>query len=127
MHLVNARISLVTGAPVIHQEVTNILHYARAQEYSAHYDFYPPEVAAQKGQRVATMLVYLNDAYEGGETEFPKLNWRFKGKAGDALLFFSLSPEGLPESASLHAGLPVTKGDKWLLSKWIRDRPAPLI
>ena len=49
-----------------------------------------------------------------------------KGKLGDALIFWNLNQQGEREMDSLHAGLPVTKGEKWLLSKWVRQRPVPL-
>lgn len=133
VQLTNLRIAAAIGQPLAHQEPTNYLHYARGQEYVPHFDFF---TAAEEagfahelrtiGQRVATVLVYLNDGYEGGETHFPKLDWRFKGNVGDALIFWNLSQGGLREMDSLHAGSPVTKGEKWLLSKWIRQRPVPI-
>lgn len=128
------RIASAIGVPIDWQEPTNVLHYAIGQEYRPHYDFVAADAEAafagelaQLGQRVCTMLVYLNDAYEGGETEFTRLGWKYKGKAGDALLFWNLSISGERERNSLHAGLPVTKGEKWLLSKWVRGKPVPLI
>lgn len=134
LQLTKMRIATVTGVPIAQQEPTNILHYARGQEYVPHYDFIRPEEEAgfarelsTIGQRILTLLVYLNDDYEGGETAFPLLNWRFKGRTGDALLFWNLSTAGEREPLSLHAGLPVTKGEKWLLSKWMRQRPVPLV
>jgi predicted 2-oxoglutarate/Fe(II)-dependent dioxygenase YbiX len=134
LQLANLRIAAAIGEPLSHQEPTNFLHYARGQEYAPHFDFFTQaeEVGFAHefrtiGQRVATVLVYLNDGYEGGETEFPKLGWRFKGNTGDALIFWNLSATGEREMDSLHAGRPVTKGEKWLLSKWVRQRPVPLI
>lgn len=133
MQLVNQKIAATINVPVAHQETTNVLHYARGEQYIPHFDFFTEAEEAgfahelrTIGQRVCTMLVYLNDGYEGGETDFPRLNWRFKGKTGDALIFWNLSAEGQRELLSLHAGLPVTKGEKWLLSKWVRQRPVPL-
>lgn len=134
MQLVNQRIAGVIGVPVEHQESTNVLHYARNEQYIPHFDFFTEAEEAgfahelrTIGQRVCTVLVYLNDGYEGGETDFPKLGWRYKGKTGDALIFWNLAADGRREMDSLHAGLPVTKGEKWLLSKWVRQRPVPLI
>jgi hypothetical protein len=128
------RIAAATGLPLAQQEPTNILHYAPGEQYRPHYDFIMPEEEGafaselqRYGQRVCTVLIYLNDGYEGGETEFTRLGWRFKGKAGDALIFWNLSAAGERERNSLHAGLPVTSGEKWLLSKWVRERPLPLI
>lgn len=133
LQLIHARIAAALALPVLHQEPTNILHYQPGEQYRAHYDFLNPEeprfaqqiVAA--GQRVATFLIYLNDGYEGGETDFPRANWRFKGRRGDALLFFNVTAEGRPDPLTLHAGTPPSRGEKWLLSKWVRDRSLPLI
>ena len=61
--------------------------------------------------------------YEGGETDFPRISFRFKGKRGDALLFSNTDPAGAPDYDTVHAGLPPTSGEKWLLSQWIRSRP----
>lgn len=131
--LARLRISAALGLPLAHQESTNVLRYCQGQEYKRHYDFITPdeeggfaEELKVAGQRVVTLLVYLNDSYEGGETDFPRLNWRFKGKAGDALVFWNLSATGQREPFSLHAGLPVVRGEKWLLSQWVRERPVPL-
>lgn len=133
MQLVNQKIAATIGVPVAHQETTNILHYARGEQYIPHFDFFTEAEEAgfahelrTIGQRICTFLIYLNDGYEGGETNFPRLDWRFKGKLGDALIFWNLSADGQRELLSLHAGLPVTKGEKWLLSKWVRQRPVPV-
>lgn len=128
------RIAAAIGVPWTQQEPTNVLHYARGQQYRPHFDFVTAEdeqtfarELRQLGQRICTVLVYLNDDYEGGETEFPRLNWRYKGKTGDALIFWNMSAQGERERNSFHAGLPITKGEKWLLSKWVREKPYPLI
>jgi predicted 2-oxoglutarate/Fe(II)-dependent dioxygenase YbiX len=131
--LVHARIAATLGVDVMHQEPTNILHYKPGEQYLPHFDFVDPGVAhfqrevMQIGQRVATFLIYLNDDYEGGETAFPRLNWRFKGMAGDALMFWNVDADGRPDPKTLHAGTPPTCGEKWLFSKWVRERPVPLL
>lgn len=132
LHLVDLRIAALSGLHVIHQEPTNVLRYQPGQEYKPHYDFFAgaDEAAfgaeiARIGQRIGTVLIYLNDDYAGGETAFPHLDWRCKGKTGDALLFWSANAQGQLERNALHAGLPVTAGEKWLLSKWLRAKPVP--
>lgn len=129
IRLVKARIAEALDRPVRQQEDSNVLHYAPGEMFAEHYDFQDPaepgharELAAV-GQRIATFLIYLNDEYEGGETAFPLLNWRHKGKAGDALFFWNVSPEGAVERQLLHAGLAPTRGEKWVFSQWVRDRP----
>ena len=69
------------------------------------------------------MLVYLNQGFEGGETDFPLLDLKFKGRKGDALMFSNVDASGAPDRRMFHAGLPPTAGEKWLLSQWVRDRP----
>lgn len=129
---VNARAALAAGLPLANQEPTNVLHYLAGEEYRPHFDFITRSALNEAelracGQRAATVLVYLNDDYEGGETEFPELRLRYKARTGDALLFFNLTPEGEPDPRTLHAGLPPVRGEKWLYSKWIRQRPYPLL
>lgn len=132
LQLAHARIAAAIGVPVLHQEPTNILHYEPGQEYRPHFDFIDPGVAhfaselQRLGQRTVTFLIYLNDDYDGGATVFPRLDWSFKGKAGDALVFWNVT-DGRPDPRTLHAGTPTTGGVKWLFSKWVRDRPLPLI
>jgi len=132
MQLTQARIAAAIGAPMAHQEPTNILHYEPGQEYKPHYDFVDPGVAHFQqelmtvGQRTVTFLIYLNDDYEGGATTFPRLDWSFRGKTGDALAFWNLT-DGNPDARTLHAGTPATSGVKWLFSKWVRDRPVRIL
>jgi hypothetical protein len=79
-----------------------------------------------KGQRIKTCLVYLNDDFEGGETEFPKLALKYRGRTGDALIFENVKPNGSGDLSTLHAGLPPTRGEKWLFSQWMRSKPQPV-
>ncbi len=133
IQLIHARIAATLGLDVMQQEPTNILHYEVGEQYQPHFDYVDPGVAhfqrevMQIGQRVATFLIYLNDDYEGGETAFPRLDWRFKGKAGDALMFWNLDGQGRPDPKTLHAGTAPISGEKWLFSKWVRSKPAPLL
>jgi prolyl 4-hydroxylase len=70
--------------------------------------------------------MYLNEGYSGGSTSFPKLQLAIQGRRGDMLHFHNLGADGLGHKDTLHAGTPVTGGEKWLLSKWIRsDRYPP--
>ena len=133
MQLARLRIAATIEQSVNQLEPTNVLRYEVGQQYGAHYDIIRPDEAQNfeadlraHGQRRVTVLVYLNEGYEGGETEFPRLKQRFKGKPGDALIFWNLSAANELERDSLHAGLPVTRGEKWLLSQWVRERPLPL-
>jgi hypothetical protein len=75
---------------------------------------------AVHGQRAMTVLIYLNDDYEGGETAFPVLGRGFKGRKGDALVFWNLMPDGAPDYRTAHIGRAPTRGEKWLFSQWVR-------
>jgi hypothetical protein len=132
LQMVNIRVAHSIGLPLANQEPTNVLRYLPGEEYKPHFDFITHSVQhetelRQSGQRSTTVLIYLNDGYAGGETEFPRLGWRFKGKVGDALVFRNLTAEGEPDQRTLHAGLPPTSGEKWLYSKWVRERPFPVV
>jgi len=125
-----ARIAAVTGLPVGAMEATTILHYTPGQKFEPHHDYldtatpgYAKEVA-RGGQRVLTFLLCLNDDYDGGETDFPMIGKRYKGHTGNAIFFWNVEPDGKPDPRTLHAGLPPTRGEKWLLSQWIRGRVA---
>jgi len=133
LQMTNLRIAAALGLPVSHQEPSNILHYSIGQEYRPHYDFVREEEEQaftgelqRVGQRLATCLIYLNSDFSGGETEFPQLNWSYKGGTGNALIFWNISERGERERSSYHAGRPVTAGEKWIFSKWVRAKPHPL-
>lgn len=115
-------------------EITNILHYAPGQAFRPHYDGFALDAPiadadyAAGGQRLATVLVYLNEGYEGGETAFPRLNAAFKGRIGQALLWRNTLPGSRDiDPLTLHAGEPPSRGEKWVLSQWVRERPIPLL
>jgi hypothetical protein len=122
------RLCALAGLPVVQAEICQVLHYRPGERYSPHFDFFVPEsgahavTLAERGQRVTTVLVYLNADLEGGETDFPRLGVRHRGGTGDALMFRNVDAAGQPDRRTLHAGLPPTRGEKWLLSLWIRDR-----
>jgi hypothetical protein len=128
--ILRARIAAITGACVTDMEPAMVLHYTPGQYFAPHFDWLDPQSPgmardiAEKGQRRMTFLLYLNDDYEGGETEFPDLGWRYRGQAGDALFFWNVDAAGQPDTMTRHAGTAPTRGQKWVLSQWIRD-PAP--
>lgn len=123
-----ARISVATGLPEAIFEVPQVMHYRVGQEFRPHHDFLDPQQPgpaadlARRGQRIGTFLLYLNEDFEGGATEFPRAGIAYRGRAGDALFFTNVTREGRPDPLTLHAGLPPTKGEKWIFSQWIRDR-----
>jgi hypothetical protein len=130
--LVQERLARASRLMVHQQEAPFLLSYEPGQQYLPHFDFLDPGVPAFShqlavmGQRVATCLTWLNDDYEGGETEFPRIGFRHRGRPGDAMLFLNVTPDRRPDPLTLHAGLPPTRGHKWLLSQWVRDRVQPI-
>ena len=125
--LVRARIAALIQMPPPYFEPPTMLHYKPGETFSPHYDFLDDtkpglsKEIAQNGQRVLTFLLYLNEGFEGGETEFPLVGVRYKGNKGDALCFWNVMQDGSPDRRTLHAGLPPTRGEKWLLSQWVRN------
>ncbi|GAB4828381.1 Probable prolyl 4-hydroxylase 3 [Ancistrocladus abbreviatus] len=136
---IEKRIADFTFIPVEHGEGLQVLHYEEGQKYEPHYDYFLDEFNTKNGgQRMATVLMYLSDVEEGGETVFPAAQGNFssvpwwnelsecgkkglsvKPKMGDALLFWSMRPDATLDPSSLHGGCPVIKGNKWSCTKWM--------
>lgn len=122
------RVAAALGHPAENGEGFALLRYQVGQQYLPHCDWIDPEREATRadlerwGQRIATCVVYLNDAFEGGTTEFLKLGLKFRGGVGDAFIWDNVLPTGEVDPLTLHAGRPPTQGMKYLLSKWMRDR-----
>mmetsp|Transcript_7205 Transcript_7205/g.18607 ORF Transcript_7205/g.18607 Transcript_7205/m.18607 type:complete len:365 (+) Transcript_7205:240-1334(+) len=137
---VEDRIAAWTSVPAGHGEPFNLLRYEQGQHYDSHYDVFDETYGPQQSQRMATVLVYLSTVEEGGETVFPlegedgmqrlrgidykscDMGFKYKPVKGDAVLFYSLHPNGTIDKHSLHGGCPVHKGEKWVMTKWIRDK-----
>jgi len=128
MQVLRARIGAATNLPVPVFEPVQVMHYSVGEEFRPHFDFLTEDNegwAAQMrrfGQRIATFLLFLNEDFEGGETEFPRAGISHRGRKGDALFWANVDPSGAPDRLTFHAGKPPTKGEKWILSQWIRDR-----
>ena len=136
---IEARLALVAQVPPENGEALQVLRYAPGQRYEPHLDAFAPgdplnARAEVGGQRVATVLMFLESPAEGGETVFPQAASTASGPgwsacareglavapvAGDALLFWSTLPDGGVDPASLHGSCPVTKGAKWTATRWI--------
>jgi prolyl 4-hydroxylase len=122
IHALNRRMALASGTSALQGEPLQVLRYSPGQEYRAHLDALPAVV----NQRILTMLVYLNEDYEGGETLFFSTGLKVRGSVGDALLFRNATNDGNPDPMSRHAGLPVQRGTKYIASRWIRAEPLDL-
>lgn len=117
IHAINRRIAAASQTDVHAGEPLTVLRYRPGQQYRAHLDTLPPT----GNQRVATMLLYLNDAYTGGETHFPRLGLKVRAQKGDALLFYNLRADAQPDPLTLHEGMMVSAGEKLVASRWIRQ------
>ncbi len=127
VHIIH-RLSAVAGVAPQQGEFLSLLRYHPGQEYLPHHDYLEPDEAdysqiKSSGQRKATLLTYLNSGYSGGQTHFPKLGVSYKGGVGDALYFANTDAAGQGLPNSLHAGTPVDRGEKWLATLWVREKP----
>lgn len=119
---IEERIASLTRIPRSHGEGIQLLHYGVGAEYQPHYDYFDCSTGGcdRGGQRVATMILYLNDVEEGGETIFPRAKVSVKPVKGSAVLFYNCLPGGKEDPNTLHGGAPVIKGEKWIATKWLR-------
>jgi len=128
---ISKRAADLTKVPESHQEQLQVVHYDAGGKFTPHYDACDdkPEVCARLdergGQRLATLLIYLNDDFEGGGTNFVKLNKTVVPEKGKAVLFYNVDPKNNNEIIrdSMHEGAPVKSGEKWIANKWVRVRP----
>lgn len=123
------RIGELVGSPVEHGEPIQILHYTPGAEYKPHFDYFDPalpgndKVLAMGGQRVATLVMYLNDVEAGGSTVFPDIGVDVLPRKGNAVFFAYATADGQLDRRTLHGGSPVVRGEKWIATKWLRERP----
>ena len=117
---INQCIAKATGTQPGWGEPLNILKYAPGQQYRPHHDGTGTDNVSV---RELTALIWLNDQFEGGETDFPKIKVRVRGGVGDMLVFKNVRDNGELDERMIHAGLPVTLGVKWMASRWIRSAP----
>ena len=123
---IEVRIGALLGWPVQNGEGLQVLRYGPGAEYKPHYDYFDPaepgtaSILQRGGQRVATLVMYLNEPAAGGATVFPDVALAVVPKCGNAVFFSYSQPH--PVSRTLHGGAPVISGDKWIATKWLRER-----
>ena len=123
---IEARIGALLGWPVQNGEGLQVLRYGPGAEYKPHYDYFDPaepgtaSILQRGGQRVATLVMYLNEPEAGGATVFPDAALAVVPKCGNAVFFNYSQPH--PVSRTLHGGAPVVSGEKWIATKWLRER-----
>jgi prolyl 4-hydroxylase len=122
------RISELMSLPVENGEGLQVLYYPTGAASAPHVDFLQitneanRSSIARSGQRVSTLVTYLNDVPAGGETLFPELGWAVTPRLGHAAYFEYCDSRGVVDWRSVHAGNPVLEGEKWVASKWMRQR-----
>jgi prolyl 4-hydroxylase len=122
---IEKRLSVLTQWPIENGEGLQVLHYSRGAQYKPHFDYFDPEqpgaaaVLRRGGQRVGTVVLYLNTPEHGGGTVFPDAGLTVHPAAGCAAFFSYALPD--PGTKTLHGGAPVEVGEKWVATKWMRQ------
>jgi len=120
------KIAATLGLNLTYSEGIQAQKYLVGQEFKKHTDYFQPgtaeykKYAGKRGQRTWTFMVYLNNVMQGGETKFFAIDKAFQPLRGRAVVWNSLYPDGSVNSNTLHAGLPVEKGEKIIITKWFR-------
>lgn len=122
---IEARIAHLLNWPVENGEGIQVLNYKAGAEYKPHYDYFDPDepgtptILKRGGQRVATLVIYLNEPARGGGTTFPDAGLEVAPQRGNAVFFSYDRPH--PATRTLHGGAPVIDGEKWVATKWLRE------
>jgi prolyl 4-hydroxylase len=123
---IEARIARLLNWPEENGEGLQVLHYQPGTEYKPHYDYFDPKepgtptILKRGGQRVGTLLMYLAEPDKGGGTTFPDVHLEIAPKRGNGVFFSYERPH--PSTRTLHGGAPVVEGEKWIATKWLRER-----
>src|SRR5690606_37095546 len=127
----DTRIAQLTGVPVSRGEPLQVMRYGVGAEYQPHFDYFhldqPGEAAllALGGQRVSSLVIYLADVEAGGATTFPTSGLSISPHKGSAVYFAYTDAQSRTDPLSFHAGAPVIRGEKWIATRWMRERDYP--
>ena len=128
---VNDRLHALTGIPLEYGEPLQGQRYDVGEEFKAHTDYFDPDGAdwetycAIPGQRSWTLMIYLNQPAAGGATRFLSTGKLHQPEMGKLLAWNNVRPDGTPNPETLHHGMKVRKGRKYIITKWFRERPWP--
>lgn len=128
---VNNRLHELVGIPLEYGEPLQGQRYDVGEEFKAHTDYFDPDGAdwetycAIPGQRSWTLMVYLNEPAAGGATRFLSTGKMHQPETGKLLAWNNIRPDGTPNPETLHHGMKVRKGRKYIITKWFRERPWP--
>lgn len=126
---VDRKISDLLGLPLESGEAMQGQRYAPGQEFKAHTDTFEPGGydyfvhTAKMGQRTWTAMIYLNQPEDGGATRFKTIGKTVQPETGKLLAWNNLLADGRPNPATLHHGMKVRRGTKYIITKWYRERP----
>jgi len=129
---INIRLAALTHKGMKTHEELHVVHYQKGQEYQPHYDFADPNRDTQDwtnepaGNREITIIIFLKapGPNGGGKTVFPLSRYSVTPKQGDAVMFYNLNQKGYVDHLTMHGGCPPTTNEKWIATKWIREREA---
>ena len=125
----SARLAAYLGLDPSHGEPMQGQRYAVGEEFKPHTDYFEPggidylRHCGVAGQRTWTAMIFLNEPGEGGATRFKTINKIIQPETGKLLCWNNLTPEGRPNGATLHQGMKVRAGVKYIITKWFRERP----
>lgn len=123
---IERRIATLLRWPIEYGEGLQVLRYAPGAQYRPHYDYFDPgepgtpTILRRGGQRVATLVMYLQEPEQGGATTFPDIGLEIAPRRGTGVFFSYDRPD--PATHTLHGGAPVLAGEKWVATKWLRER-----
>ncbi|MBB1600132.1 2OG-Fe(II) oxygenase [Variovorax sp. UMC13] len=123
---VEQRIAALLNWPLVFGEGLQVLRYGPGAQYRPHYDYFDPgepgtpTILRRGGQRVGTLVMYLQEPVKGGATTFPDVGLEVAPKRGTGVFFSYDRPH--PDTRTLHGGAPVLEGEKWVATKWLRER-----
>ncbi len=124
-----ARLFALNGIDPAHGEPVQGQRYEAGQEFKAHTDYFEPsgqdfaKYCSVAGQRTWTFMIYLNEVEAGGATRFKVVDKLFRPEAGKLVCWNNHRPDGTLNAATLHHGMKVRKGVKYVITKWYRERP----
>jgi prolyl 4-hydroxylase len=125
---IDERLAAIMSSPAHNSEGLQVLRYNPGGQYPPHFDFLVPsnsassQSLARSGQRVSTLIVYLNDVLDGGETVFPEAGLSVVPRRGNGVYFEYTNSRMQVDPRSAHGGAPVVRGEKWIVTKWMRSR-----
>jgi prolyl 4-hydroxylase len=125
---IDARLAALASWPVERGEGMQVVRYEAGNEYRPHFDWFDSDLPGPRkhldrgGQRLGTFVLYLSDVEQGGGTSFPAIGLEVQPKKGSAVFFANTDAYGTPDRQTLHAGMPVIKGVKFVANKWLRER-----